>query len=227
VPVLVSKRSFLRRPQAFTGEKRLERWALKRADRVLGNSSEVISELQGIGIPKERLTLIRKGIELGPNMTDAERKSLRSELGWPPEDCVLLVLANLMPFKGHLDILRAAGNPLLSGRPHWCGAMVGSGAQKYTDQLRSLASELGIAKRIIFMGQRKDGARLAAAIDGLLASPHLQQSFGQRSQQLFDANYTIESCVKAYDSLYRWLLSFGAQSNGMLHAPTATNAAVQ
>lgn len=172
-PVIISKRSLLRRPQAFTGEKWLEKWALKSADRVLGNSTQVIGELNGIGIPADRMALIRNGIIRLPDRTDVAINALRAELGWPKDAVVLLVLANLIPYKGHAELLHALANQGLSDNPGWCVALAGSGTEQYASHLRQLAAELGIADRVIFMGQRKDGPRLATAANiGVLASHH-------------------------------------------------------
>ena len=48
---------------------------------------------------------------------------------------------------------------------------------RYSDELRALAAELGIADNVIFLGLRSDVPRLMAAVD-LFAMPSFEEPFG-------------------------------------------------
>src|SRR3546814_5452216 len=95
------------RPETLAGEKSLERWVLRRADHVLGNSTTVIEELRKFGVSPNKLGLIANGIDPSAFEDARSRCELRAALGWPAEAVVVLSLANLIPYKGRVDLFHA------------------------------------------------------------------------------------------------------------------------
>src|SRR3546814_5975030 len=67
------------RPETLAGEKSLERWVLRRADHVLGNSTTVIEELRKFGVSPNKLGLIANGIDPSAFEDARSRCELRSE----------------------------------------------------------------------------------------------------------------------------------------------------
>lgn len=75
---------------------------------------------------------------------------LREELGLTPENPLFLSIAEFIPRKRHCDLLQAFA--LL--KPHAHLALAGTGVLQ--PQMQSLATELGIAERVHFLGLQRD-----------------------------------------------------------------------
>ena len=164
-PLVMSKRSQMIRPVAFPFDKALEIRALRRASHVLAHSRAVADELAAFGLRPE---LIHNGIDLAAFTAPVNRRAVRRREGWPEQGLVLAVLANLIPYKGHADLLRALALHPPAG--DWRLVCVGSGPAA---PLAALAGELGLAGRVIFAGGRDDVAPLLGAADiGVLPSHH-------------------------------------------------------
>lgn len=97
----------------------------------------------------------------------AIRAQVRAELNCPPESVVILQASRLEEWKGQRTHVEALGR--LREDPSWTAWFAG-GAQRASEtaflaELQSLASRLGIAERVRFLGQRSDVSRLMAAAD--------------------------------------------------------------
>lgn len=75
----------------------------------------------------------------------------RQELGLHPDTPMLLCAAYFDPRKRHRDILQALAQ---LNRPDFCMAFAGDGAQ--IEELRKLATELGVDGQVRFLGHRDD-----------------------------------------------------------------------
>ena len=95
------------------------------------------------------------------------RASLRRELGAGAEHVLVIQPSRMQAWKGHVRQLRALGR--LRDLPAWIMVFVGGpqrpAEERYYASLSTLASELGIADRVRFLGQRSDVPRLLAAAD--------------------------------------------------------------
>ena len=170
--LIMSKRSQFIRPGSFTGEKCLERQALRAADYVLGHSTAVVDELKRIGISAARIHLIPNGIDLQPFNEGPGRHEVRAREGWPARAVVFVVLANLIPYKGHEDLFLALKRLGQNG-PDWMVVLIGSGPAERELSLRRLAARSGLNDRVVFSGQRSDiPATLRGADVGVLPSHH-------------------------------------------------------
>jgi glycosyltransferase involved in cell wall biosynthesis len=175
-PVVMSRRSQANRPPLFWGDKWLERRALRAADLVFGHSQWVADELKQEGVKPERVQLVHNGIKVPPRPTNGDRAAVRAAEGWSDSEIVIVAVANLISYKGHADLLRAAGRMTADGGTGWRLVLVGHGAIEYVAILRKLAADLEIADRVSFAGQRTDVARLIIGADiGVL--PSRQEGF--------------------------------------------------
>lgn len=115
-----------------------------------------------LALPPDALDVVYNGIALpalrSPAEREALRKSTRAEIGAPGEAPLALAVGNLYPVKDHATLLRAA---LL--RPGLHVAIAGRGAEE--ENLRALATELGIAARVHLLGLRDDVPRWLAGAD--------------------------------------------------------------
>jgi len=172
-PVAMSRRSQASRPPLFFGDKWLERRALRRADLVFAHSRWVAAELQAEGVVPERIRLVPNGLVLPPLPSEVDRARARAGEGWAEEDIILLVVANLIPYKGHGDLLHGLATAANGGLSGWRLALVGDGAPSQVAALRQSATELGLGDRVSFLGRRLDVPRLLAGADiGILPSHH-------------------------------------------------------
>ena len=136
----------------------------------LANSRSVARQLEAEGISAQRIGLIYNGVASEvPAVTNA-RHGIRQGLGLGDATLVLVIVANLIPYKGHLDLVdalaRAAANIPADWRLLIVGRDDGAGAD-----VRARARSAGIADKIRFLGERNDVADLLSASDiGLLTS---------------------------------------------------------
>lgn len=130
---------------------RVDRWTWPMCRTTVGNSPSVIDHLhEKARIPRERLTLIRGGVDAA--RIDAAQPALRAGLGLPESALVLMWAGRFDPVKG-LDVLieAAAGLPR---NLDWRLVLVGDGPLR--PRMEALATARGIADRSIFLGVRSD-----------------------------------------------------------------------
>jgi glycosyltransferase involved in cell wall biosynthesis len=145
---------------------RLERALHASMQALLGNSAAVTAQLIAEGAPARRVHLIRNGIDLARFERPRARAALRAELGTSPDTVAIACVANLIPYKGHADLIDALARlPRDPPWELWCaGRDDGIG--------RALADRAaGLGGRVKFLGARDDVPDLLAAADiGVLAS---------------------------------------------------------
>jgi glycosyltransferase involved in cell wall biosynthesis len=167
---VMSRRSLRRYQQGHPGLARLEQWLHRRMTAVLGNSRAVVAELRAEGVPPARLGLIYNGIDLEAFEALPSRDATRARLGIPDGALVLTTVANLIPYKGHADLLEALARAVTDLPARWqllcVGRDDGIGAA-----LASRAAALGLAAHVRWLGERGDVPGILAASDiGVLAS---------------------------------------------------------
>lgn len=118
----------------------------------------------------EKLTLIYNGIDFEIFRNSApSRESVRKELGLDKNTLGIIVVANLIPYKGHEDFLRALGH-IKSLKPlHVYCVGQDHGIQA---SLITLAGKLGVSKPVTFLGRRSDVPSLMAAMDMFIMPSH-------------------------------------------------------
>ena len=141
---------------------------------VLANSRSVAKQLEGEDVDARRIGLIYNGVgEMGPVL--AGRAQVRSMLGVDEHALVLIVVANLIGYKGHLDLIEALGR--IAGRmpAGWrllaVGRDDGLGAA-----IRSRAQLLGLDAQVSLLGVRSDIPDLLNACDVAILASH-QEGF--------------------------------------------------
>src|SRR5208282_1725368 len=118
--------------------------------------------------------LIYNGIEMPPPATAADRQRVRGALHLPSDTLAITVVANLVAYKGHRDLIAALA--LLNDRlPQWrllaIGRDDGIGAE-----LKRQAKALKISDNILWLGERADVGELLAASD-IFVLPSHQEGF--------------------------------------------------
>ncbi len=151
---------------------RLERWLHGSITMALGNCQAVVDQLRGEGIPAARTRLIYNGLdaaELAPS--DGARQAMRSQLGLSADTVAFVIVANLIPYKGHGDLIDGLAATAEELPPDWRLLCVGRDAVRIQASLAARAAAKGIGENVLFLGQRNDVSSLLAAADiGVLAS---------------------------------------------------------
>jgi len=153
-----------------------ERWLHNRMDAITGNSKAVIEQLaETEGVPRDKLTLIYNGLDAAEMTTPMSQADVREKLGIPGQVTVLIMVANLIPYKGHHVLLNALDIVNRKYGHNWvllcAGRDDGAGAQ-----LEKLSRTLAIEERVRFLGSRTDIAELLKAADIAVLSS-LQEGF--------------------------------------------------
>lgn len=148
----------------------LERRLHGRMTAILGNSRRVLADLLEEGVDKRRLGLIYNGVDLKRVTPKVARSETRGALGIPADALVMIVVANLIPYKGHLDLINALGGAGPSLPRNWQLLIVGRD-DGVGAAIAALAAKLGIDRHIRILGSRGDIPDLIAASDlGILPS---------------------------------------------------------
>jgi glycosyltransferase involved in cell wall biosynthesis len=137
----------------------LNRLVLRAFDEVTTPSPQVAEILRRSGIREHRLSFIGNGVDV--ESFRHATPTLRSELCAEGQPIVGFV-GRLVPDKGGAELVRAA-QTVLASRPDARFVFVGEGACR--DEWQALASQLGIASNVVFMGARQDMPGVYASFD--------------------------------------------------------------
>jgi len=165
---VMSRRSLATYQRRYLGVRLVERLLHVQMDAVLANSRAVARELTEEGVATGRLGLIYNGVADASHAIS--RADSRARLGLDSATLTLVMIANLIPYKGHADLLEAlalAADGLPSG---WTMLFAGRD-DGIGHELRAQAAHLGIAAHLRWLGAVDDvGPVLAAADIGVLSS---------------------------------------------------------
>jgi glycosyltransferase involved in cell wall biosynthesis len=150
---------------------RIETWLHRSMDVIVGNSRRVVRQLvEDEGVPEAKTRLIYNGIDLARFSRLRDRDVVRRALDLDADALVMAIVANLIPYKGHADLLAALGRVKSQLPEKWALLIVGRD-NGIGSALAGQARELGIDRHVRFLGQRSDIPDLLGAADvGLLAS---------------------------------------------------------
>lgn len=121
---------------------------------IIGNSKAVVSQLhQDENVPREKLGLIYNGIVLERFVTPFDSGQKRKELDIASGAMVLTIVANLISYKGHSDLLQALSEIQGKMPDEWILLAVGRD-DGLGDSLRQQADALGLGDKVRFPGPR-------------------------------------------------------------------------
>jgi glycosyltransferase involved in cell wall biosynthesis len=142
-------------------------------DAVVGNSRAICAELATEGAEAQRIALLPNGVVMAP--ARLARCEARAALGVGDGALVIACVANLIPYKGHVDLVEAfararTGLPegsvlLLIGRDDGMGVA-----------LTAQAEARAVIDHVRFLGERNDIADLLAAADMFVLASHEEGS---------------------------------------------------
>jgi glycosyltransferase involved in cell wall biosynthesis len=144
--------------------RRLEPHLHRHMSALLGNSKAVVRQLIEEGSEPRRTALIYNGIDI---VNDAQ---MRQDSPSEDKPLTLIIVANLIPYKAHVDLFHALANIAARLPPSWQLLCVGRDTG-YGQTLAELARSLQLEANIRFLDERRDiEALLAAAHVGILCS---------------------------------------------------------
>lgn len=122
---------------------------LKRTHQVVANSSWTRDRLLEEGVRPERVAMVVGGVDTSLFRPPVNREAVRKELGLDSEAVVLLTTSGLSMKKGIDTVLRVVAS--MVGR--WPSLRyVVAGREEGLERLQRLAADLGIQKRVVFVG---------------------------------------------------------------------------
>lgn len=149
---------------------KVEYWLHPRMDVALGNSKAVMAQLREEGFPTSKLRLIYNGLDTSAFRAGKSRAEVRAELNVGDDALMFVMVANLIPYKGHADLINAFELIKEKLPADWVCVCVGrdDGIQK---QLVLHADSKQMRKNIRFLGSREDVPDILLAADiGVLCS---------------------------------------------------------
>ena len=172
VPVLVtSKRALGNHQDRLFVWRWLDLTANALSNVVTANSQAVAGDTEARdGYDASRIVVIPNGLDFSRlDAAAGHRDEARNDLGLSKSDVAMVMVANLIPYKGHLDLIEAFAL-VASGDPRLKLFLIGQDRGVAKD-LISRAAELGVTDRINLLGSRDDVPRLLSAMDlGVLSS---------------------------------------------------------
>ncbi|HEX9910943.1 MAG TPA: glycosyltransferase [Desulfatiglandales bacterium] len=140
--------------------------------RVTVNSKAVWNDIvRRDHIDPRKLILIYNAVDPSPyESARSSRERVRETLGLKPEEKAVIVIANLIPYKGHSDLFKAA-TLVLREIPEMKLLLVGEdrGTGPY---LERQAADVGIWQAVKFLGRRRDVPDLLSASDLSVLASH-------------------------------------------------------
>lgn len=177
VPIVVTARRAL-----GTHQDRHPLW--RPFDRLAGRLSHVVTvnsqavardSIARDGIAPDRLMLIANGLDFSRfDAARGDRARLRAGFGVDEATPVIAVVGNLIPYKGHRDLIEAVAR--LAPRPHPARFLLVGEDRGIQQDLRALAHAHGMADRIVFLGRREDVPAVLNAADGFVMPSHEEGS---------------------------------------------------
>jgi len=169
IPIKVmSRRSLAHYQRNWRGARHVERLLHSRMTAIVGNCNAILRELRDEGVPEAKLRLIYNGIE--PAGRAEDKREARAALGLDAKALIGVVVANLIAYKGHRDLIEALALAAPKLPPAWQVLCVGAD-NDLRPELEALAAAKGLAGNLRFLGQRFDVGRLLEAADfGVLPS---------------------------------------------------------
>jgi glycosyltransferase involved in cell wall biosynthesis len=129
---------------------------------VFSVSDDLRSHMIAEGFSKNRVAVIRNGIDPLIVPTEDARRKARASLGLDDDQCALGAVGRLDPVKS-LDTLLAAVSVLGGRLPRLRVFAIGEGTER--SRLERLAAERGLEDRVRFMGHREDVRQLLPGLD--------------------------------------------------------------
>ena len=149
---------------------RIEYFLHRRMRVVTANAAPAAAQLIDEGAPPDRTFVLHNGVNLEHVDRAPDRDTGRKTFGLEPDELAIAIVANLIPYKGHADLIEALGRIRSQISRKW--TLLIAGRDDGPGQaLKQRAEQLGIASNIRWLGLIDNVPALWRAADiGVLAS---------------------------------------------------------
>lgn len=160
-----------KQPILFFIEKKLHKFM----DVICGNSQAILEQLKVEGVDSSKLQLIYNGVDAKKYHPNSDKLIYRDSLGIPQDALVFVIIANLIPYKGHIDLINAFGKIKNDIRQDWVLLCLGrdDGIQS---TLYEETQKFNIEGNIRFLGSQQNVEDYLIASDVGILSSH-QEGF--------------------------------------------------
>lgn len=190
--VIVSKRGLAHYKAHFTLLPRVEPLGNLLSDRILVNSDAVRRDVERTERNwRGKFRKIYNGVVPIPVWTEEDRQTFRAREGIPAGAPIVLCVSNFYPYKGHVDLIEAAGR-VASQLPEVLFLLVGRDAGTLTE-CRRQARENVPEHAIRFLGGRPDVPDLIRASD-LFVHPSHEEGFSNSILEAMAGGKAVVAC---------------------------------
>jgi len=141
---------------------RIERWALRRMDRVITVSEELRRYAIKSGVREDRCLLVENAIDTDEYVRTMDRAQARARLGMEPHATVIGAVGRLCAEKAFCNLIRAVRD-LCASKTDVELWIVGEGEER--PKLERLIRDLGCEQKVRLLGYRADTIDLYQAMD--------------------------------------------------------------
>jgi glycosyltransferase involved in cell wall biosynthesis len=161
----------------------IHRWLYRRFDVYLAASRYMAGILRSHGVDPNRVDLVYPGVDLDAlhAARSRSREAVRAELDVGPHQFLVLMVGNIRPWKGQLEVIKALcllpEEIRVRLRLFFAGATASADVE-YEAQLREEIADAGLADCVSFLGSRGDVADLYGAADIAVHASITPEPFG-------------------------------------------------
>ncbi|WP_447977166.1 glycosyltransferase [Candidatus Nitrospira bockiana] len=170
VPWVAFSHGYTSEDRRITLYNRLDRWLLRRADRVVAVSEAMKRLLAASGVAPDRIHVIHNSVDPGDHPA-SDGRAFRRRVGVPDQARLIGVIGRLSREKGQAVFLEAFRR-LAPDFPGVHAVLVGDGPDR--DALQRTAGEAALGNRLLFAGHCRDIAGVYPALD-LVVIPSLSE----------------------------------------------------
>lgn len=171
VPIVTTVHGFI----ANTPKQRvlvvLDRWLLRRFDRVFAVSGKLRDELVNSGVPAAKVELVHNGLVLANYQRTGVRGGLATLAGREVPGPVVASIGRLSREKGHADLIEALAILAAQGQ-HVSTVFAGDGPERST--LENRVRELGLTDLVHFVGYVDQPQRVLEETDLMVLPSHTE-----------------------------------------------------
>jgi glycosyltransferase involved in cell wall biosynthesis len=178
VPLIITSKRALGTHQDRHSNLKWMDWLANAASHVITANSQAVAEdtLARDGCDISRIVVIPNGVDFARfDQQPGQRDRMRRGLGLAQGDVAIAMVANLIPYKGHRELIEAFAGAA-TGDPRLRLFVIGEDRGGFMQLLLAEARRLGMTDRISMMGRRGDVPALLSAMDLGVVSSHEEGS---------------------------------------------------
>lgn len=174
------------------------------SDTIIANSQAVKEDtLKREGIKACKVTVIPNAINVDRfSISLKVRQDIRKELCLDEADIVLIIVANLIKYKGHRELIKSLA--LLTDNSCRVKLLVVGDDRGIGEELKQYAVDLGVTNHIIWLGSRNDVPELLAASDIYVSASYEEGMSNSILEALAAERPVVATSVGGSPELLKW-----------------------